>query len=86
MSAVALPLECFQFRCWARAYLFMAGELSLHEAVDELQAGAQTYGLVAEIGQDEVQRVMAAEIGRYRDDLLVGGAPQHDVIQVEATA
>ena len=25
------PLGCFVIRCWARAYLHAAGELSLHE-------------------------------------------------------
>jgi hypothetical protein len=39
--------------------LWAAGELSLHDAVDVLQADAVRDGLVAEIGQDAVQAIMA---------------------------
>jgi hypothetical protein len=52
-------LEVFTARAEARALLWQAGELDLHEAVDELQAAAVRDGLVAEIGQDAVQAIMA---------------------------
>lgn len=56
-------VEVFVLRCWARARLFAAGELSLHEAVDVLQDLAVRSGLVTLIGQDAVQAIMAAEFG-----------------------
>jgi hypothetical protein len=49
----------FRARCEARAILYAAGELNLHEAVDALQADAVASGLVDEIGQDAVQQIMA---------------------------
>ena len=60
------PLEVFALRCWARARLWAEGELSLHEAVDSLQEYAVGSGLVAEIGQDAVQAIMAHEFGAHR--------------------
>jgi hypothetical protein len=53
------PLETFAARCEARAALWQAGELTLHDAVDELQADAVRHGLVADVGQNEVQRIIA---------------------------
>jgi hypothetical protein len=61
------PLKAFELRCWARALLWREGE-SLHEAVDELQANAVRDGLVASIGQDAVQAVLAKAFGAVRDD------------------
>jgi hypothetical protein len=49
----------FELRCEARAYLVAAGEYTLHEAVDQLQADAERSGLVAELGQDAIQRIMS---------------------------
>ena len=46
-------------RAEARALLYYAAELTLHEAVDALQESAVASGLVAEIGQDAVQQVIA---------------------------
>jgi hypothetical protein len=71
VSAVASPspdrlLTVFRARCEARALLFAAGELDLHDAVDALQRGAVANGLVREIGQDEVQRIIAAAFHRER--------------------
>jgi hypothetical protein len=69
MSAIAIvprtrgvldPCEVFRARCEARALLYVAGELDLHEAVDVLQAHAIASGLVPQIGQDAVQAIMAA--------------------------
>jgi hypothetical protein len=46
-------------RCEARAMLFINGHLSLHEAVDELQAYAERSGLIDHIGQDEAQAILS---------------------------
>jgi len=43
----------------ARALLWQACEFDLHEAVDELQRAAERDGLVAELGQDAVQAIIA---------------------------
>jgi hypothetical protein len=52
-------LEIFRVRCNARASLVRACDLILQTAVDELQDSAIASGLVAELGQDGVQAVMA---------------------------
>jgi hypothetical protein len=62
------PAELFQARCEARALLYATGELTLHDAVDALQAAAIACGLVASIGQEAVQAIMAVafrEAGRH---------------------
>jgi hypothetical protein len=66
LGHVVSRLEIFRARVEARALLWQAGQIDLHEAVDKLQADAERDGLVDEIGQDEVQRVMAAAFGRVR--------------------
>lgn len=53
------PEQVFRLRCWARARLYFAGELALIEAVDELQGAAVVTGLVARLGQDRVQTILA---------------------------
>jgi hypothetical protein len=53
-------IEAFQARCEARAWLVAEGELTLPDAVDELQASAVASGIVDMIGQDQVQQLMAA--------------------------
>jgi hypothetical protein len=50
----------------ARAYLYSIGELDLHDAVDALQEHAERHGLIAEIGQDAVQAIMAEVFRRTR--------------------
>jgi len=49
--------------------LWAAGEIDLHDAVDELQASAERGGLVAELGQDRVQEIMVEAFAPLRDDL-----------------
>lgn len=62
-SAIRLdPLVVFKARAEARAPLWQAGEFDLHEAVDVLQAAAVRDGLVAGIGQDAVQAIMAKRL------------------------
>jgi hypothetical protein len=54
------PLAAFNQRAWARAYLWAVGEFAdLAEAVDVLQSDAERDGLVDQLGQDEMQRLMA---------------------------
>ena len=60
------PSEIFRLRAEARATLWAAGELDLHEAVDPLQHDAVESGLVASIGQDAVQAIMSAAFARVR--------------------
>jgi hypothetical protein len=52
-------LEVLIARAEARALLWQACEFDLHEAVDELQRVAERDGLVAELGQDAVQAIIA---------------------------
>jgi hypothetical protein len=49
----------FRERCEARVILFAADEFNLHVAVDVLQEDAERSGLVKQIRQDSVQRMMA---------------------------
>jgi hypothetical protein len=58
--AVLSALEVFRARAEARAHLYAAGELELHETVDVLQDAAERTGLVTSLGQDAVQALMAA--------------------------
>lgn len=51
--------DLFAGICERRADLFADGVLTLHEAVDELQAIASLTGLVAAIGQDKVQEIIS---------------------------
>jgi hypothetical protein len=59
-------LDAFAQRAEARAYLWHIGEYSLAEAVDVLQADAERSGLVAELGQDGVQAVIADAFAKVR--------------------
>jgi hypothetical protein len=60
------PLASFELRCWARAYLWSIGELSLDEAVDRLQLDAERDGLVERLGQDAVQAILRDAFHRVR--------------------
>jgi hypothetical protein len=61
------PVEAFRARAEARATLWHAGEYTLTEAVDGLQADAEASGLVDHIGQDQVQAILAAAFAPYRE-------------------
>ena len=60
------PLTVFKARAEARAILWAAREIDLHEAVDALQAAAETSGLVEKIGQDTVQAILHDAFHRVR--------------------
>jgi hypothetical protein len=66
----------FRERCWARARLFAEGELEIHTAVDELQEAATRDGLVAAIGQDQVQAMMSEAFGAVRKKSTAWDAPE----------
>jgi hypothetical protein len=64
MSTVATDttpsnVEVFRLRSQARAALVANGEMDLRDAVDELQRVAESYGLIAEFGEDEIQRILS---------------------------
>lgn len=61
------PVAVFIARAEARALLYAANEFDLHEAVDKLQADAARDGVVAAIGQDEVQRIIAEAFSAVGD-------------------
>ena len=74
IGAAANPItlskfEIFTARTWARATLFAADEMTLHTAVDQLQQDAVASGLVAELGQDEIQHIMSAAFATVRRDI-----------------
>jgi hypothetical protein len=66
-SAKADPLLVFLARAEARAHLVSCGYMDLIEAIDGLQAAAERTGLVDELGQDGVQRLMATAFARWLD-------------------
>jgi hypothetical protein len=56
------PILVLKIRAEAKAMLVASGELELPKAVDELQNAAVALGLVQEIGQDEVQKIIIAAL------------------------
>ncbi len=44
------------------------GKLDLQTAVDGLQEVAAAQGLVAQLGQDAVQKILSTSFERFRDD------------------
>jgi hypothetical protein len=67
------PLKVFIARAEARARLWFEGELTLHDAVDELWASAVRDGLVTKLGADRVQAILSDAFAPLRDDL-----PRHE--------
>ena len=55
----AVPIDMFEMRCWARAYLVAHEMICLQEGVDVLQELAVETGLVDLLGQDAVQSIVA---------------------------
>jgi hypothetical protein len=64
------PIDVLELRAWARALLLAEGEIeSVPAAVDPLQAFAVASGLVAQIGADRVQQIIAQQFReRLRDE------------------
>jgi hypothetical protein len=64
---LADAIELLETRALIRAFLFYEYQIEhLADAVDPLQESAAAAGLVAAIGQDEVQRLIAAPFERFR--------------------
>jgi hypothetical protein len=60
IAASMTAVDIFRACAEARAILYCACELELHEAVDVLQAAAERNSLVDELGEDRVQQIIAA--------------------------
>ena len=60
------PVDAFIERAEGRAYLWLIGDLTLHEAVDVLQADAERDGLIEQIGQDQIQKILGESFASYR--------------------
>jgi hypothetical protein len=58
-------------RCFARALLYANGWLDFCDAVNELQHFAEASGLVAAIGQDAVQAIVAEMFAPTADELAI---------------
>jgi hypothetical protein len=69
-------------RCEACAVLFFHGQLSLHDAVDELQSYAVQSGLVDAIGQDEAQAIMSCAFAGFMVDFLQDAEGDPDTTDV----
>jgi hypothetical protein len=66
-SSLAQAAKVFELRVWARSVLWQACEYeNLHEAVDPLQADAIASGLVARLGQDQVQSILRDAFAKVR--------------------
>jgi hypothetical protein len=63
------PVAVFIARAEARAILWREGEITLHDAVDVLWADAERDGLVAKLGADHVQQILADAFAPVRDDV-----------------
>ncbi len=61
------PVAAFKLRCEAKAHLYGAGELDLHNAVDELAEFARKIGINHSIGIDDSQAVMAEALRPVRE-------------------
>lgn len=59
--AESTPQAILELRGWARGYLASCRILEIHEAVDELWRYAETSGLIAELGADACQALIARE-------------------------
>jgi hypothetical protein len=79
------PIEVFRARCEARAHLYGAGILDLHEALDLLHVDAVKTGLVAAIGQDRVQEIMTGAFGPIRSAEIAIETPPHDTERAAST-
>ena len=67
-------IDVFRERCEARAILVNACIYDLQDAIDGLQADAVRTGLVDEIGQDPIQRMIAEAFShpQFTYRLLIG--------------
>jgi hypothetical protein len=80
------PPTVFIARAEARAALWAAGEITLHDAVDELWAIAVSDGLVVWLGADQVQRALADTFAPARGDLPRDVDVVSDLVEEEIPA
>jgi len=80
------PIAIFIARAQARAILWACGELDLHAAVDQLQADAERSGLIAELGQDGVQRLLADAFAPHCDVLASSEDQNEEISAAEPVA
>jgi hypothetical protein len=66
----AAKAECFTAHCECRWLLHLFGALDFHACVDGMQRHAEDRGLVAALGQDRVQAMMAAAFETARQPLF----------------
>jgi hypothetical protein len=67
-AAIAHAVEVLKIRAQVRAYLEYEHQFEhLADAVDPLQEYAERSGLVAALGQDAVQDIIATPFGRFRE-------------------
>lgn len=72
-AAPPTPLAVLIARAEARALLWRVGALDLTTAVDELAAEAEVSGLLAAIGQDEVDVIIAEAFAAARERPVADG-------------
>lgn len=59
-TVVASAIDVLRLRAWARAFLWAEGHIgTIPDAVDPLQDFAERDDLIAQIGQDAVQQILA---------------------------
>ena len=74
-------VDVFTARAEARARLYAEGVLDLQHAVDVLQCDAECCtGLVARIGQDRVQEIIACAFALVSEELIFIDVPATDVV------
>lgn len=70
VTSSTVPLESVLFAlAEARAVLVRDGLMDFYDAVDGLQDWAMRSGLVPDLGQDEVQAIIAHGFGGYGADV-----------------
>jgi hypothetical protein len=60
------PTDIFRERCAVAALAYASGASTLIDAADDCQAFALRSGVVAALGQDAVQTIIAAAFAPYR--------------------
>jgi hypothetical protein len=67
LTKTSLRIQAFMARCDARALLWWSWMMDLQDAVDALQVAAERTGLVADLGQDKIQKIMSNAFAARRN-------------------
>jgi hypothetical protein len=67
LTETSRQLQAFIARCDARAHLWSEWMIDLQDAVDGLQAAAECTGLIADLGQDQIQKIMSDAFAARRN-------------------